>query len=431
MIELYVLNRNLERIDIIDSYTSLIWANRYDDIGDCELYVEANEKYFELLKPGNYLIRDDDDMVCRIKNIELDTNSETGNHLIVTGYDVKDILNQRIIWRLINSEGKAEEYIRKIIYENLINPKYPERQIKDSTGRANFFLGPLVGFEENIIEQSSYKNVQEKVQEICKKYNWGYKIIINEKEKNFYFILYKGTDRSEFVVFSQDFENIISTNYIENNSNLANVALVGGEGEGSQRLKNISGKADGLDRYELFVDAKDISKTITWSDLIELYPTIEQGGYGYIEDTVYKVEKIDILIVDANQLNELKEKYPDGKIITENKIQYYQIENVEIAELPTSSPEDGTDIILKDLLYSAFLLNRGYEKLAEYGATKSFGGTIEPNTTFEYKKDYFLGDIVNVTNEYGLTVDARIVEVIEVCDENGYSVEPTFKYMEE
>ena len=68
MIELYVLNRNLERIDIIDSYTSLIWANRYDDIGDCELYVEANEKYFELLKPGNYLIRDDDDMVCRIKN---------------------------------------------------------------------------------------------------------------------------------------------------------------------------------------------------------------------------------------------------------------------------------------------------------------------------------------------------------------------------
>ena len=119
------------------------------------------------------------------------------------------------------------------------------------------------------------------------------------------------------------------------------------------------------------------------------------------------------------------------KIITENKIQYYQIENVEIAELPTSTPEDGTDIILKDLLYSAFLLNRGYEKLAEYGATKSFGGIIEPNTTFEYKKDYFLGDIVNVTNEYGLTVDARIVEVIEVCDENGYSVEPTFKYMEE
>lgn len=431
MIELYVLNRNLERIDIIDSYTSLIWANRYNDIGDCELYVEANEKYFDLLKPGNYLIRDDDEMVCRIKNIELDTDSESGNHLIVTGYDVKDILNQRIIWKLINSDGKAEDYIRKIIYDNLINPDYLERQIKTGNGRPNFFLGPEAGFNEIIMEQSSYKNVKDKVQEVCKKYNWGYKVIINEEEKNFYFILYKGSDRSEFVIFSQDFENIVSTKYAENNSNLANVALVGGEGEGSERLKNISGNADGIDRYELFVDAKDISKTITWGDLIELYPTKEQGGYGYIENDIYKLEKIEILIVDENQLNELQKEYIDGKIIIKNNIKYYQIENVEIANLPTATPDNGTDIILKDLLYSVFLLNRGYEKLAEYGATKNFEGTVEPNTTFEYKKDYFIGDIVNVTNEYGVTINARIVEVIEVCDENGYSVEPTFKYMEE
>lgn len=440
MIELYVLNKNLERVDVIDSYTSLIWANRYNDVGDCELYVEASEKNLKSLKKGNYLIRDDDDMVCRIKKVQLDTDSETGNYLIISAYDVKDILKQRIIWGQVNVDGNVEEYIRKILYDNLVNPSFSARQIKDESGRPNFFLGNAVGFSEVTTEQSSYKNVEEKIKELCKKYNWGYKVRIDEDLKNFYFLLYKGTDRSEYIIFSPDFENIVSTKYIENGSNLANVALVGGEGEGSERSKNISGYAESLDRYELFVDAKDISKTITWSDLIELYPTKEQGGYGYLEESDegkinYKMEKIDIIIVDTNQLSDLQNNYPEGELIIKNDIQYYQISNVTIADLPNTTAieqlENGDDVILRDLVYSVFLLNRGYEKLSEYEATKTFEGTVEPNTTFKYKEDYFLGDIVNVTNEFGITADARIVEVVEVYDENGYSIEPKFKYMEE
>lgn len=41
-----------------------------------------------------------------------------------------------------------------------------------------------------------------------------------------------------------------------------------------------------------------------------------------------------------------------------------------------------------------------------------------------------LGDIVTVQNEYGITMNARITEVIETFDENGYSVSPKFEYEE-
>jgi hypothetical protein len=78
-----------------------------------------------------------------------------------------------------------------------------------------------------------------------------------------------------------------------------------------------------------------------------------------------------------------------------------------------------------------YLLERGYENLAEFGYVTSFEGTIEPNTTFAYKVDYDLGDLVTVENEYGISASVRISEVVEVWDDNGYSVEPKFEYITE
>lgn len=437
MIELFVLNGDLERIGIVDSYTSLIWANRYNDDGDCELYVEANTNTLNLLRKGYYLVRDDDDMVCRIKKIELTTDIENGNYLTITGYDVKDVLGQRIIWSQMNVDGNVEDYIRELIMNSLVNPTLSARQIRNDSGKANFFLGDKQNFTEVISEQVTYKSLREKIQELCKKYGWGYKVITDIG--NFYFLLYKGTDRSDSVIFSPQFENLISTKYEEDSSNLANVALVGGEGEGSERARNVSGYAEGLNRNEIFVDAKDISRTITWGDLVEMYPTTDQGGKGHIDESalgaaVYRMDAIDIAIVDDNQLTELQVNYPNGQIITKGGNQYYQVYDVVIADLPskalTESMNDNDDIILRDLVYSVYLLNRGYEKLAEYGTLTSFEGTVAPNITFVYKQDYFLGDIVTVENEFGISTEARIVEVVEVSDENGYSVEPKFEYLE-
>lgn len=411
MIEVYVLNGDLEEIDVIDSFKSLIWAKRYNTDGDCELYVEANEKNLNSLRKGNYLTRTDDDMICRIKKVELDTDVENGNYIIVTASDVKDVLGQRIIWGQTNVNGNVEDYIRNIVTNNLINPTIPSRQIP------NFLLGDKAGFKEVTTEQISYKNIKEKVQELCKKYNWGYKVILEIKK--LYFSLYKGTDRSETVIFSSEFENLKATKYVEDSTNLANVALVGGEGEGSERSKDVSGEAEGVNRYEIFVDAKDVSRTIASKDLLELYPN------AYVEGSTYKINSIDILIVDDKQLNELQTNYTNGKIVSKDGTNYYQVSNVVIAD---KSNDD--NVILRDLIYSVYLLSKGYEKLAEYGTSKSFEGTVEPETTFKYKEDYFLGDEVTVENEYGISTKARIVEVVEVFDENGHSVEPKFEYVE-
>ena len=434
--DIVVLDKNLERIGLIDYCTSVIWANRYKEVGDCELYVRASNEALNLLRKGYYLTRDDDDMVCQIKKVELDTDAESGNYLIVTGIDVKGFLDQRVIWGTRNCDGNVEDFIRLLVNQSLGDPALSARQMRKANGQRMFYLGYKANFTEVIQEQVSYANIGEKVRDYCAKYGWGNKVVLSDGA--FYFSLYKGTDKSNEVIFSDDYENLRATKYAEDDTNIVNVALVGGEGEGSDRTRNVSGYAEGTERYEIFVDAKDISKTITWGDLKALYPTREQGGVGSIQQRgsagtyywVYEMDYIDIAIVDANQLTELKAAFPTGTEITKDGNLYYRVYSAEIADLPSNTMDDGDDIVLRDIVYSVYLLNRGYEKMAEFGSIVTFEGSVEPDITFIYKTDYNIGDTVTVENEYGITVTARIVEVVETYDENGYNIEPKFEYME-
>lgn len=431
--DVYVLDENLQPIGLFDTYRSLIWANRYDKAGDCELYVDASVENFQLLSMGNYLTRFDtqDSMTCRINKIELDTDAEAGNYLIVTGTDSKSLLDQRIVWSMMNADGNTEAFIRSMVNLTCINPALPARKMLKQNGDPLVQLGNLAGFTEVTTEQITYKNVGEKIREYCQTNNWGYRFVISNAA--LWFQLYAGTDRSGEVIFSDQYENLSSTKYVDDATNIGNVALVAGSGEGSERSRNVSGYAEGVDRYEIYVDAKDISQNITWEELTDMYPTTDSGGQGYIasqgDGYVYKMNYINVQIVDPDQLAQLKINYPDGQEITIDGAAYYQVYNAIIANLPSDAPEDGDSVELWAIVYEVYLLNRGYEKLAEYGEKVSFEGSIIPDVTFVYKQDYYLGDIVTVENEYGIKASARIVEIVEVNDENGYSVEPKFEYI--
>lgn len=70
-------------------------------------------------------------------------------------------------------------------------------------------------------------------------------------------------DRSPVpLIFSPDYDNILDTQYVESDANLKNVAYIGGEGEGSYRKYTRVGQVVGLNRREMFVDARDITTKV-------------------------------------------------------------------------------------------------------------------------------------------------------------------------
>ena len=419
MIDVYVLDSNFRTIGVIEAYRSLIWANRYRENGDCELYLDASSENIMLLAMGNYLMRLDDDMVCRIHRIEIETSATEGNYMIVTGIDVKSYLDQRIIWKTSACNGNVESFLRKLVRESLISPSSASRKI------SFIRLGTAAGFTETATEQISYANVGEKIRETCKTYSWGYKMILNSADQ-LEFILYKGSDRSSYVFFSDDYENLSSTKYSDSREMMTNVALIGGQDKGTARKKAELGTMTGADRYEEFIDADDIDTSIPYADLTAAYPggSVITSGSSYY----YRMPTLDLRIYDSVHKAWLQARYT-GTVITVSGVEYFRMTNVNIAQLESSAPADDDSAEMLEVIYHSYLLARGEEQLSTFGEVETFEGSIVSDVSFIYKTDYFLGDVVYVENEYGIGANVRITEVIESIDENGYSVEPTFEYI--
>lgn len=80
---------------------------------------------------------------------------------------------------------------------------------------------------------------------------------------------------------------------------------------------------------------------------------------------------------------------------------------------------------LTDSEYRALLEQRGAEKLGEFIFKKAFDGEADTSSMYTYGRDFFMGDIVQMENEYGMAANARVTELIRTKSLQGVEVYPT------
>lgn len=352
--EILILNTKFESVHLVDTFKSMIWTDRYSAYGDFEIYFSMNPELLEFLKEDYYLWIKESEHCMIIEDLSIDSDVEEGNHIIVTGRSLESILERRIVWGQKVLTGNLQNAIQTLLNESIISPSIADRKI------GNFIFEPST--DEKITKlaidaQYTGDDLYSIISGLCAKNNIGFKIVLNDSNQ-FVFSLYAGVDRSydqtenPYVIFSPNFENIINSNYFTSKANLRTVTLVAGEGEGVSRKTAIVGSGSGLDRRELFTDARDIS----------------------------------------------------------------------------SDTEGGT---LSDAEYTAQLKTRGINSLAEHEANTAFEGEVEATQLFKYGEDFFIGDIVQIVNEYGHEGAAYISELIISQSEEGVSTYPTFKTISE
>lgn len=93
----------------------------------------------------------------------------------------------------------------------------------------------------------------------------GWDVYLDLKNKEFVFDVFEGRDLTAAqsvlppAIFSVDYDNISSQKLIESAMGYKNTGYVGGQGEGIDRTIQVVGEdAQGLERYEVFIDARDI-----------------------------------------------------------------------------------------------------------------------------------------------------------------------------
>lgn len=258
--ELLILDREFRQVCILDTFESLIWTERYSGCGDFEIYMPADALLAGTFGQGYYAWLKGSDQAMVVEEVSISTDAETGGHLTVSGRSLESLLDRRIVWKQTVLDGNLQNGVRKLLEENVISPAEADRRI------------PGFVFQESddpavkglsIRAQYTGDNLYEAVETICKTYRLGFRVTL-DGQKRFVFSLYAGADRSfgqranPYVVFSPKFENITGSDYLESGRTLRNITLVAGEGEGAARKSLAVGGGVGLERRELYTDARDI-----------------------------------------------------------------------------------------------------------------------------------------------------------------------------
>lgn len=360
--ELLILNSEFEGIHIIDTYKSLIWVDRYDAYGDFELYLPADKKLLEFLVLDYYVWCKKSEKLMIIEHLSIETDVEDGDFFLISGRSLESILDRRIVWKQTVFNGDLGSAINTLINNNVKDNTNENRFIENFDIIA-FDLENANVYNKQINTQFTGTNLYEAVQSLCKMCMSGFKIILGD-DNRFKFKLYLGIDRSydqfsnPHIVFSPTNDNLLNSNYFVSLMEHKNVALVAGEGEGLERTSISVSLADdindtkGLNRREMFVDARDLSSSTESGDLTE----------------------------------------------TE---------------------------------YADILTTRGINKLSELQKRTAFESELEALISYQYGIDFFMGDIVQIENEYGQTDKVYISEVIISSDESGEFVYPTFQKIDD
>ena len=246
--EIRVYNSTLEFQGVIENQTSLIWTRKYAETGFFELYAPITEDNLKFLKEGNIIWKRGSDDAGVIEDIKLE-ESHLKNEITAKGRFLESYMDRRIIKGTFSFKGTTEKAMRAMLSTE------PLPLVE---------LGELNGFTETVDFQATYKNLLTYEQKLAKGSALGFRFRPNFNDRKIIFEVYKGVDRTTAqrvnnrVIFSESYNNLNNTIYRENKQLYKNVAYVGGEGEGAARKIVVVGDATGLERREMFVDARDL-----------------------------------------------------------------------------------------------------------------------------------------------------------------------------
>lgn len=358
--DLYIREWNVGIQGIVDQYKSLIWTKRFREPGEFELYMPMSMEMFNLLKPYRLITRKDDDTIMMIERVRITTDEEDGDHLIVSGRSLEAALDQNIFaWGTYEGapiSGSIFDIAKTVCWE---------RAYRSTLGSNLYFRKDLysdgnvvITGTHNYSEATKGDNCLEAIKTICQTFGIGYKVTPWDTTYQYFdVVLYPGVDLSQGhysfpVIFSPEYDNLNSSEYVLDVSTYADSAFV----VGGEIMKSSNTKFSG-------------------------HQQINPSGTDWKR----------FIFVDA------------------------------------SDATTNTDTVTTEANYNAALQAIGKAEIAKHPVIETFEADLDMNQTFVYRKHFWIGSIVTIKNEYGIRMDARIIEVNEVDDENGYSMKPVLE----
>lgn len=282
-----VISPTFELLSEIDDYESLQFTRQFYKVGDFELHINLNKQNVDMLQEGNIImlgLNTNKVGIILHRENSLDQLGAQSEELIIKGLQLKGILQRRLtipdaVTGYDRINNKAEAVMKHYVNNNVINPVDTNRIIEQVMCSVDLQRGIQVPW------QTRYEVLSDVLEQIGEWCQLGWDITLDLENLKWNFDVFEGRNLSADqdvlppVIFSTDFENIKTQNFISSSINYKNVAYLGGSGDEVDRLIQQIGSFTGIDRIETFIDcssAADASELLSQGEqrLNELGKTI-------------------------------------------------------------------------------------------------------------------------------------------------------------
>lgn len=393
------MNRDFERLDVIEEFYSLIWTERYYGDSEVELTIPLQASMITKLAEGSFLsIRESTEpMIIETVNIE-------DGKIKVMGVSILKWLNNRFIRNSPNHRKTTWKFKQKtpgqvlwtVVKEmcteksSYLNPPYKDMGLTNAQAHELIIPGLKLGAEESAGKKIKkilvpYGPVYDSLRKIAEQYKIGMQIYLGT-DLSIKFRSYKGANRTTgdtIVRFSPVMDS------------LSDVKEVRSIAEFKTLIYSFAASLEKIDT----ADAND--NPDTW---LQTRPGIARRAKG----PEGKYTGFDLR----------------AKMIFPGDITIKQ----DLDEEDDSGPEStlsGKREELRDVLD-----NRAEKELKQNEYIRAVDGTVAPTNAFQYKVDYDLGDIVQIQGNTGLTENSRVIEYIRTQDASGEVSYPTIEAIE-
>lgn len=460
---LYVKDaETMEYLRIEESFSSLVWTERYQEYGDFVLDIPLNAANVDVYKRGNYLFMDDSEDVMIVETVEINNDVEAPT-LEVSGRSLTSILDRRV-----NASRALELNFVKIGQENSIIPVLLESGSSSYTSYSSSSSSTsdtdeedetaVIGYYGSLSSVVSGIVENEITNPVLKSYQWYHKEVtsgdhtitapgkggIGEET----WIEMEEESAPERKISNFLYENSVPSTVVVNKE--YNKIMTVYELLKSFAQKTMTGFRVVFDENNNFV-----LKTYQGSDRTSKQSTLSPVIFGPVMDNVTYVKYYEDATNYKNIAFAYRSKDSDDQSDDisytwvanphyENAYSARGLDRYEIAidvgssvsgsteQSSSSNTQPGNDDATgtpMEVLNKMGVAAKDEFEDGDYDLVQTTEGAIDPLASYTFGTDYFIGDTVEIYDDLGIHAFSIIDEVVRSYDDDGYVVTPNFANM--
>lgn len=241
--DVYILDEQLRRYSVFDTYKSMLWTERWSTLGDFELHVASTSANRRIFGPGLKLAIPQSHRVMEVETVEDKEDDDGSRNLIITGESLEHVLKHRYIagsptsaakW---NYTGTAEEIMNEMFDYVVRNTNLSVRDYIPYLQPGNWqSLGTIPANSEDLFIEQGPAPLFDVLKSLAGTYELGFRLLRNYDNSELYFEVYTGDDRTtrqsvnKPVVFSESFNNFDAVTRLTSYRDFRAVVAVFAEG---------------------------------------------------------------------------------------------------------------------------------------------------------------------------------------------------------